>query len=294
MKGEIRPIDGITELKKSIVNLGYKHSIWQVFEDFVTLSACSVSNSVDFLHREEREKIYLDTIKKYTKKEAEEFPKMFALLVEALEQELSVRGPSDVLGRLYHDLELHNKWRGQFFTPQSIADMMAEMSISDHDADIGRRGYITVCEPCCGSGVMILGMAKALLKSQYSPSQNLVVTAADLDLKCACMAYIQLSLYGIPAVIEHADTLTCKVFSRWYTPVYLLDGWLFRQHCGITDQDGLTEDEKLKCGLDPVYAAFRFLDNLKQEKKEPASVPSPAAADSIKTSENKNGQLSLF
>ena len=138
MKGEIRPIDGITELKKSIVNLGYKHSIWQVFEDFVTLSACSVSNSVDFLHREEREKIYLDTIKKYTKKEAEEFPKMFALLVEALEQELSVRGPSDVLGRLYHDLELHNKWRGQFFTPQSIADMMAEMSISDHDADIGR------------------------------------------------------------------------------------------------------------------------------------------------------------
>ena len=156
MKGEIRPIDGITELKKSIVNLGYKHSIWQVFEDFVTLSACSVSNSVDFLHREEREKIYLDTIKKYTKKEAEEFPKMFALLVEALEQELSVRGPSDVLGRLYHDLELHNKWRGQFFTPQSIADMMAEMSISDHDADIGRRGYITVCEPCCGSGVMIL------------------------------------------------------------------------------------------------------------------------------------------
>ena len=289
MKGEIRPIDGISELKKSITALGYKHSIWQVFEDFVILSACSVSNAVDFLHREEREKVYLDTIKKYTKKEVEEFPKMFALLVEALEQELSVRGSSDVLGRLYHDLELHNKWRGQFFTPQSIADMMAEMSISDHDADIKQRGYITVCEPCCGSGVMILGIAKALLKSHYSPSQNLVVTAVDLDLKCTCMAYIQLSLYGIPAVIEHADTLACKVFSRWYTPVYILDGWLFRQHCGITDQDGLTEDEKLKCGLDPVYAAFRF-----QEKKKSASVPVPAAADSIKTSENKNGQLSLF
>ena len=37
-------------------------------------------------------------------------------------------------------------------------------------------------------------------------------------LKLRLMAYIQLSLYGIPAVVIHGNTLTMETWSHWYTP----------------------------------------------------------------------------
>lgn len=310
MKNASYQFDGkLKGLAQFIEQLGYKHSSWQVFEDFVLMSACSISNSVDPLHREEREKIYMGIVKKYTHEEVQLFPQMLALLVETLEDELTVRGPTDVLGKLYHGLELHNKWKGQFFTPQNMADMMAEMALSDHDPDIERKGYITLYEPSCGSGVMVLAMAKALLHHHYNPSQHIVVTAADIDLKCVCMAYLQLSLYGIPAVVEHANSLSAEVYSRWYTPVYMLNGWLFRQHCGLTEQDGRAEDEALKCGLDPMYAAIRQVESIcRTENDDDASanaapsqmlddMPESVAAALPNTNEltvKKNGQLCLF
>lgn len=42
--------------------------------------------------------------------------------------------------------------------------------------------------------------------------------AQDIDIRCVWMAYIQLSLYGIPAVVIHGNTLTMETWSRWYTP----------------------------------------------------------------------------
>ena len=44
------------------------------------------------------------------------------------------------------------------------------------------------------------------------------------------MAYLQLSLYGIPAVIIHGNTLTDEEWSRWYTPVYMVNGWAMREN----------------------------------------------------------------
>lgn len=309
MKKESFSFDGKTkEIARLIEKLGYKYSTWQIFEDFVVMSACTISNIVDPLHQEEREKLYMGIVEKYTHEEVQLFPEMFALLIEALEDELAKSGPNDVLGKLYHGLELHNKWKGQFFTPQSVADLMAEMSLSDRDPDIEHRGYITVCEPTCGSGVMVLSLAKSLLKNHYNPSQHMVVTAVDIDLKCACMAYLQLSLYGIPAVVEHGDSLCVKVFSRWYTPVYMKNGWLFRQHCGITEADGWQEDEMLKCAIEPMYAAIRQVEALCRKENDalddsPISENRPETVDAVKAKESifdynftekKNGQLSLF
>ena len=38
----------------------------------------------------------------------------------------------------------------------------------------------------------------------------------------AYMAYIQLSLYGIPAMVIHGNTLTMEEWDRWYTPCALV------------------------------------------------------------------------
>lgn len=47
---------------------------------------------------------------------------------------------------------------------------------------------------------------------------NTFFVAQDIDIRCVWMAYIQLSLYGIPAMVIHGNTLTMEEWDRWYTP----------------------------------------------------------------------------
>lgn len=247
------------ELIKLIEQVSYRHASWQVFSDFIEIAAISLSNPVDWVHIEKRETRYLEIIRGYEKKEQEIFPQMFARLIEALEYESATNGPSDVLGEVFHNLELHNKWKGQFFTPQNICDMMGLMVCGDKgQAAIAEKGFITLNEPACGSGAMILGFAKAMTKQGMNYCKQLLVTAQDIDLKCVQMAYIQLSLYGIPAVVIHANTLTAEEWSRWYTPVYMIDGWIWRQSTGMIDKQ-YPEDEAIKSMEEPIYGALRNL-----------------------------------
>lgn len=230
-----------TKILKTIEKLGYVYSVWNVFSDFVELGALSIANSVDKNKAlwEKREKQYLDMIGKYKPDEQKLFPEMFADLVDALQYELTwSNAPVDILGQIFHGLELHNKYKGQFFTPQHICDMMGAIALGDSQNEIRKNGFITVCEPCCGSGAMILGFCKAMLDAELNYCTQLVVTATDIDLKCVYMTYLQLSLYGIPAVVIHGNTLTVEAWSHWFTPVYLIYGWR-RKSERICNLDGL-------------------------------------------------------
>jgi hypothetical protein len=81
------------------------------------MAACSISNSVDPHHREDREMQYMETVKKYSADEINIFPEIFAELVDVLERCAQADDIQDILGQVFHELELHNKWHGQFFTP---------------------------------------------------------------------------------------------------------------------------------------------------------------------------------
>ncbi|HCC35987.1 MAG TPA: hypothetical protein DEQ02_10345 [Ruminococcaceae bacterium] len=235
-----------------------------MFSDFVELGALAVANSADRTAGvwQKRENRYLEIIKAYQPEEQALFPEMFADLVSALEYELTwSNAPVDVLGRLFHGLELHNKYNSQFFTPQPVCDMMAAIALGDGNEQLKKQGYITMNEPCCGSGAMALGFAKAMLDKGLNYCRQLVVAATDIDLKCVHMCYLQLSLYGIPAVVIHGDTITLKEWSHWFTPVYIMGGWRYKS--GVVSN----------------------LDKLgRQTPKEPEQPTAPAKAE----------QLSLF
>lgn len=291
-----------TEHTKTIIKniqwLGQRHSNWQAFVDFVSMAALSISNSVDWIHRDEREKQYLEIVKRYTKEEVDLFPQMFASLIEELERH--AEAPQDVLGPIYHELELHNKWKGQFFTPQHICDFMGLVALGENDPDIEKRGYLTVCEPCAGSGAMVLGFAKAMRQNHYDFQRQMVVTATDIDLKCVFMTYLQLSLYGIPAVVIHGNTLTMEEWSRWYTPVYMLNGWVWRQTCG--NRGGrYAEDEIIKRAQQPAYGFIRDMEansrkDTKAELMDEVKLKedSPESDYDVTLKEGKNGQMQLF
>ena len=248
------------EIIRLIELIGRKHGSWKVFEDFLAMSSIAVSNSLDWIHCEEREQQYLSIVKRYTKEELNLFPEMLALLVNELE--LYAELPQDLLGPMFHELELHNKYKGQFFTPVSVCEAMGMMTLGNCDQKLTDKGFLTVGEPATGSGAMVLGFAKAMKQNGYDFHRHLVVTATDIDLKCVYMCYLQLSLYGIPAVVIHGDTIQMKEWSRWYTPVYLLDGWMWRQECGNSEQSSKSETEVIKRISEPLYAALQDLDNL--------------------------------
>ena len=220
------------KILKAIQKLGCSHSTWRVFGDFVELSALAVANSMESKASDvwrKREKQYLDTIGRYTPGEQKLFPEMFADLADALTYELTWNNaPVDILGELFHELELHNKYAGQFFTPQHICDFMGAISLGDGGGEIREHGYISVCEPCCGSGAMVLGFMKAMLGKELNYCTQLLVAATDIDLKCVHMCYLQLSLYGVPAVVTHGNALTMESWSLWETPVYIAHGWRWR------------------------------------------------------------------
>lgn len=231
--------DYVKELVALINKIAYMHTSKEVFRDFVEIAAISISNSVDLDQFEDREKRYLALIKKYDSDRQKLFPEAFAKLVLALEQEAQAGTPSDVLGALFMDMGLGDK--GQFFTPQHICTMMGKMTFSENDKTIEKKGYITLSEPCCGSGAMVLGFAQAMLDAKHDYTRQMVVTAVDTDIRCVHMCYVQLALYGIPAVVIHGDALTAKEWDRWYTPIYMVQGWRWRQHCGITEPKKVPE-----------------------------------------------------
>lgn len=76
---------------------------------------------------------------------------------------------------------------------------------------------------------MILSLAKALEKRHINYQQDLLVEATDISDVCAYMTYIQLSLYGIPAVVYCGDTLSQKMRFKMETPLFFIQYWKFRR-----------------------------------------------------------------
>ena len=294
------------ELCKEIRQLGHVYESHQVFSDFVELVAIEISVTVDPVTAKEREERYKQVAQRYKKlEERQQFYKMFQLLYEAMQDAAESGHYEDVLGDVFHELELYNKWKAQYFTPACVAEMMAEIVFSPDELmlrQIAEKGFVApkISETCCGSGVMMLGFANVLLKAKFNPAVNMVPLLVDVDLKCAQMAYIQMSLYGIPAVVIHGDALLVKEFSRWYTPIYIMGKWLWRQPLGLTTGRNW-HDEALKCLDEPMYAAIRKLEALESTDHEadaPAERPDEAreksANPNITLSEQGAEQISLF
>jgi type I restriction-modification system DNA methylase subunit len=232
----------LKDMEKLIRSLSIRRHTHQVFSDFVEMAACAISNAVDPRFQEEREKRYMDIVRKYDKEEVEVFPKLLGHLTMALEE-----GFDDVLGKLYGTLEIHSKQAGQFFTPYEVSSMMAKMTLADGHAKniIKERGFIRASEPACGAGGMVIALAEALKDEDINYQQHLHVTAVDIDLTAALMAYVQLSLLHIPAVVVHGDTLRMQEFSHWYTPAHVMGLWdhRLRREERAEGEPGKSEEE---------------------------------------------------
>lgn len=215
-----------------------RHRSWDVWRDFITMFACSLSNPLDKEHRHKREELYLQTVKKYKKQEQELFPELAAQTVLALEE----NPEQDFLGSIFMSLNLGNEHNGQFFTPYDVCKMMAEVTMDGVLLKVERDGYISINDPCCGAGAtLIAGIHTArrqLEKANLNYQDHILVVAQDIDEVVALMCYIQLSLLGVAGYVKVGNSLTDPITGTddkenyWFTPMYFSNTWMMRRIFG--------------------------------------------------------------
>lgn len=199
------------DCKKEIIDIinsmSGKYSGYEIFTDWIRCLALAIENSTHLIrdkYWQEREQLYMDTMRKYESDEHEKFGVLTARLVEALEE-----GPDDILGKVYMEAGMGSKIAGQFFTPFHLSELCARIGLHEQIEayKAGRLDKITVNEPSCGGGAMIIAAAKILLEQEINYQQAMDVVAQDLDWKGVYMCYVQLSLLGISAICVQGDTL---------------------------------------------------------------------------------------
>lgn len=177
----------------------------------------------------------MDIVEKYKPDEVQRFAVMFAELQMCYRARVDAigdpglawvpdNGLGDVLGELFMALGLGNDRAGQFFTPYSVSMLMAMMTIGD-GASVRERGFVTLQEPACGSAGMVVAAAQAMHQVGLNYPEALHATCVDIDQRCVHMAYVQLSLLGIPAIVVHGNALSLDVWGVWYTPAHVMLGW---------------------------------------------------------------------
>jgi hypothetical protein len=94
---------------------------------------------------------------------------------------------------------------------------------------------------------MVLAAAQALQDNGFDPGLHMLVNAIDVSPLCFHMTYLQLSLRGIPALVEHGNTLSGERFARAWTPAttafWLHHGRLFPEAPAMNTPER-TADEK--------------------------------------------------
>ncbi len=162
---------------------------------------------------------YLDAIKRYEPDEVRAvYPSLFSHVVHGLED-----GPRDFLGQAFMELDLGSHWHGQFFTPYPLSKMMAECALQE----VPERDVLTVSDPACGSGCMLIAASDVLTK-KHIPSSRMHAVAVDVDSTCFHMAYIQLSLLGISAEVVLGNSLSQEIKKTWRTFASALTGHTMR------------------------------------------------------------------
>ena len=252
--------DWKAEFCTMLEKLAERRSIWRVWSDFITLAAITISNLVKTSSWDEREEEYLSIIHTYQKEEQDIIVQLFAVIQLAYVE----NDKQDFLGNVCQELELLQKLKKQYFSPYSVSVASAEFECEKliWNDRLEMEGYLSVYDPACGTGTMLIAFAHMLQKKGINPQTNALFVGQDVDRISALTCYIQLAILGLPAYVIVGDTLSSpgRIPGNevWYTPEYIVNAGLFAdnqelcpEECGQSAPfDGrgedLSEDEEEK------------------------------------------------
>lgn len=194
---------------------------YEVFVKWLEAATCALMNPVlraigDDTKWQANEERYMQIVSscKHPKTTMSDMSRMLSFCTMALEEE-----PTDFLGPVFMEVAA-NAQVGQFFTPSTLSEVSARLVLDNaYDmlaaayAEEGRT-FITLSEPACGVGGMVLAANKVLREQNIDPATEAHWVVTDVDWKAVCGAYIQLYLTGTSAIVVHGDTLKLEEWGR--------------------------------------------------------------------------------
>lgn len=209
---------GISVIVKKIKSLDGRYRFDQLFYDWVKIMAISLANQNRFHDNNSKYSMeYFELFEKYGAEYFAVFSECFAELIHIFEtQEIN-----DYLGRIYHELGMHNVNKGQFFTPYALSREIAVCAIDEEMLATSNNKKIKVLESACGAGAMVLAQVEHI-KSNNGNLKNFEFTCCDIDINVLMMCYVQMSLAGANAICVLGDSLKNEVLEIWETPSRIL------------------------------------------------------------------------
>lgn len=191
-----------TKSKKAITrhlaNIGERH-LWQVYQDWMAAMVAAYVKDED---------AYMKVVNSYTqtaergKRPADHMAAAHAELLLAMQgcNNMGIPVP-DYLGDMYEEALLSNKARGQFFTPQSLANLSVEITMPKLE-----EGQ-SVIDPACGSGRMLIASIRKNPKA--------IFYGVDVDVNCVNMAALNMIFRNVDGYVIHANTLSLDTYGGY-------------------------------------------------------------------------------
>lgn len=277
------PADLHKQFIKAFNALARHRDRYEVLTDFLEMAVCAIRKrtllpgpAADALEAQ-----YMAVVQRNRVEDVRAMPELLAITTLAVQD-----GGCDFFGEVVMELELPSQHLGQIFTPYNISRMMAEMTFDTVDEIIAEQGFVTMLEPACGAGGMIIAAADVIESRGFDIARQLYVDATDVSLMCFRMSYLQASLRGIPATIRRGNTLSLEMFDHAITPTFIgfyathherFDAWQRGE-----DQDRPSHDAQItQQGAEP----------------EPGQAPpaaTPARPSSTNTRQRRDDQRTQF
>ena len=164
----------------------------QAFEDTLHMIVCALSGG-------QLEQQYMQTVQRHTEgvkgnRGCDSITQLFAELVSIMDDTRK-----DVIGDLYQGAITYGE-AGQYLTPESLTTLMAQLATGDSEPEPGHRK--SVCDPCCGTGRMLLAVA------EQNPHWEFI--GQDVDLRCVRMTAINLALRNLYGYVVWGNSLTLE------------------------------------------------------------------------------------
>lgn len=317
-------VRGVDSYKKEFLSifdsLCGRHGRWEVWSDFIQLTAIDISNVTDKANAPKRAADARNIAKKYSEDEIKRMAEMLMQMVYAIDE----NPDQDFLGELYMACNLGNDHAGQFFTPYNVCQCMSEITY-DVPALLDGKSFIAVNDPACGAGALLLSFANICKRKGINYQEKVLFVAQDIDYTVGLMCYIQLSLMGCAGYVVIGDTLInpCTAYDKkgllpagdperiWFTPLFSDGIWYGRRLAAQMDLLISGSSRKSPENVDSfTEKPEKVADLPAKDTKKPCSFTEPAkAAELVSTSvstkkvetwkpaelnETKNGQLTFF
>ena len=317
-------VRGVDSYKKEFLSifdsLCGRHGRWEVWSDFIQLTAIDISNVTDKANAPERAADARNIAKKYSEDEIKRMAEMLMQMVYAIDE----NPDQDFLGELYMACNLGNDHAGQFFTPYNVCQCMSEITY-DVPALLDGKGFIAVNDPACGAGALLLSFANICKRKGINYQEKVLFVAQDIDYTVGLMCYIQLSLMGCAGYVVIGDTLInpCTAYDKkgllpagdperiWFTPLFSDGIWYGRRLAAQMDLlisgssrkspenvDSFTEKPEKVADLPEKDT--KKPDSFTEPSKAATPVSTPLSTKKVETwkpaelNETENGQLTFF